>query len=125
MYGSSLLVRQLTGVQPTTFKVSDSELDAILVTWLVHISAEVDQRLGESVQPSDARWQGIESVVIRTVSKLVGYAVQSRTSKVVQVGEFAVKILNASDVVKDLDWELRPYQKRQLSLFHSGSEWRI
>jgi hypothetical protein len=125
MYGTSEQVRELTGVTAKALgqNITDDQLTAIIETWLGHVAAEINNRLRETVLPADSRYKGIEAVALRTVAKLVGYAVQNRTTKVVQVGEFAIRVLDASDVTRELDRELRPYIKRRISIFHSGEKW--
>lgn len=125
MYGTPEQVKDLTGVQPASLAkdMTDTELDSVLSTWLTQLSAEIDTRLGETISTTDARYQGIEAVILRTVAKLVGYAVQNRTNRVVQVGEFAVRLLNASDVIRDLNQELKPYKKGKATIFLSSEEW--
>lgn len=125
MYGTPEQVKGLTGVQPVSLAkgMTEEELNVVLTTWLEQLSVEIDTRLGETVSTADARYKGIEAVILRTIAKLVGYAVQNRTNKVVQVGEFAVRLLNASDVVRDLNQELKPYKKGKATLFLSSEEW--
>ncbi|MBD1373753.1 hypothetical protein IC620_15510 [Hazenella sp. IB182357] len=125
MYGSPEQIKQLTGL--TTDRLSDDmsdiELDAILNEWITHIGVEINTRLGEVIPIDDSRYKGIEAVALRTIAKLVTYALQNRTSGIVQVNEFTIKMLDASEVVKSLDRELKPYVKRTINLFHSGEEW--
>lgn len=122
MYGTPEQVKRLTGVQAASLAkgMTEEELDQALSVWLEQLSAEIDTRLGETVTDVDARYKGIEAVILRTIAKLVGYAVQNRTNKVVQVGEFAVRLLNASDVVRDLNQELKPYRKGKATIFLSS-----
>ena len=122
MYGMPKQIRELTGVQASHFSknLTEEELDAILLQWINQITVEIDTRLKEGVPSNDPRYAGIEAVALRTLSKLVGYAIQNRTNKVVQIGEFAIQVLNASDVVKDLNWELKPYSKKKIAIFLSS-----
>lgn len=124
MYGTPKQIRELTGIQASSFSkfMTEEELDAVLLQWINHISIEIDTRLKESVSNSDSRYVGVEAVALRTLSKLVGYAVQNRINKVVQIGEFAIQVLNASDVIKDLSWELKPYAKKKIAVFLSSEE---
>jgi hypothetical protein len=126
MYGTPKQIRELTGVQASHFSkaMTDEELDAILLQWINQISIEIDTRLKETISNDDSRYGGLESVALRTLSKLVGYAIQNRTNKVVQIGEFAIQLLNASDVVRDLTWELKPYTKKKTTVFLSSDEVR-
>lgn len=125
MYGTPQQVRDLTGVQPSSLSkgMTEAELDVVLTIWLEQLSVEIDIRLKETIATTDARYKGIEAVILRTIAKLVGYAVQNRTNKVIQIGEFAVRLLNASDVVRDLNQELKPYKKGEATLFLSSEEW--
>jgi hypothetical protein len=124
MYGTPKQIRELTGIQASHFSKSmtEEELDAVLLQWINHIGTEIDVRLKETILNTDSRYIGTEAVALRTLSKLVGYAIQNRTTKVVQIGDFAIQLLNSSDVMKDLDKELRPYLKRKITVFLSSEE---
>jgi hypothetical protein len=124
MYGTPKQVRELTGIQASHFSKSmtEEELDAILLQWITHIGTEINVRLKETVSTGDSRYIGIEAVALRTLSKLVGYAIQNRTNKVVQIGDFAIQLLNSSDIIRDLDRDLRPYVNGKTTVFLSSEE---
>jgi|SRR5690606_23111091 len=125
-YGTAQRVRELTGVKPSDLGVADmAALDNLISAWLADISAEIDARINGPVDPEaePTRHAGVTAVAIRTAAKMVSYAVHSRSTPIVQVGEFAVQMLNSSEISRELDRELRPYYRRKISLFHSGDEW--
>jgi len=125
-YGTAQRVRDLTGVKPSDLGVDDTEaLDALLSTWLDDITAEIDARIKGPVDPEaePTRYKGVEAVAVRTAAKMVLYAVHSRATPIVQVGDFVVQMLNASEISRELDRELRPYLRRKITLFHSTEEW--
>ena len=125
-YGTAQRVRELTGVKPSDLGVADmAALDNLISAWLADISAEIDARINGPVDPEaePTRHAGVTAVAIRTTAKMVSYAIHSRSTPIVQVGDFAVQMLNSSEVSRELDRELQPYYRRKISLFHSGEEW--
>ena len=126
MYGTPQDVINLTGVKPSDLGLDELEnpeqaLTELLGTWMNRITAAINVRLNSGqVTVKDPNYEGIVDVCVRTVAKLVAIAVQQRTSPVVQIGDFAVNILNTSQVTKDLEAELKPYQKKPVSFFSSN-----
>jgi len=126
MYGTAQRVRELTGVKPSDLGVADvATLDNLISTWLADISAEIDARINGPIdqQIEPTRHAGVTAVAVRTAAKMISYAIHSRSTPIVQVGDFAVQMLNSSEIIRELDRELRPYYRRKISLFHSGDEW--
>ena len=126
MYGMPQDVKNLTGVNPSDLGLDELEnpeqaLDELLGTWLNRITAAINVRLNAGqVTIKDPNYEGIVDVCVRTVAKLVAIAIQQRTSPIVQIGEFAVNILDTSKVTRDLEIELKPYQKKPVSFFSSN-----
>lgn len=121
-------IRQLTGVTASDFDFpseSDPEkaLDTLLSIWIERIASHVHTRLEREIQAEDDEYKAIQDVVIRTVAKVVSVALQQRTSPVVQISDFAISILNTSEVVKDLPKELRPFKKSSINVFSSLEEY--
>lgn len=126
MYGTPQDVINLTGVSPSDLGLDELEnpaqaLDELLGTWLNRITAAINVRLNAGqVTIKDPNYEGIVDVCVRTVAKLVAIAIQQRTSPIVQIGEFAVNILDTSKVTRDLEVELKPYQKKPITFFSSN-----
>jgi hypothetical protein len=117
-------IKRLTGIQVADFMFENESdptvaLDELLSTWIEQISSHVEARLHHSISVEDTEYQAIQDVVVRTVAKVVAVAQQQRSSPVIQINDFAVSILNTSEVTKDLDKELKPFQHRKVSFFSS------
>lgn len=125
MYGTPEDVINLTGVTPNDLGLDekdspDTALNELLETWLTRISSAIDVRLTqESIDEDSDYYAGIVDVSVRTVAKLVAVGRQQRLSPVVQIGEFAVNIINTTQVIRDLEIELKPYQKRSFTFYSS------
>ncbi|WP_373896379.1 hypothetical protein [Virgibacillus sp. CBA3643] len=122
-------IKQLTGTSTNDFHFSDEDnpqqaLDDLLKNWIEKVASHMHTRLGRSISESDKEYLAIQDVLIRTVAKTVAVAQQQRTSPVVQINDFAVSILNTSEVTKDLDKELRPFLKKRVSFFSSLDEYK-
>src|SRR5581483_1899910 len=125
-------ILQLTGIRPANFSLADDppgpdaqtayeKLSAILSAWADNISSAIDARLKNgSVSDTDARYKGIKDVCLRTVAKLVATAMQMRLSPVIRIDDFIMRVLNTSDVTKELSAELRPYQRSTVNVFLSS-----
>lgn len=123
MYGTAEDVKRLTGITPERLGLKDDEeLDVLLDVWLRRITAAINARLTQGeIKKDDPDYEGVVDVCVRTVAKLVAVAYQQRQSPIVQIEDFAVDILNTSQVTENLYQELRPYQKRRVSVFLSSN----
>lgn len=116
MYGTPQDVRLLTGIKPIDLgfenETAEQDLDELITTWLTRITSAINARLiqGE-IKTTHSNYAGIVDVSIRTVAKLIAIAQQTRINPIVQINNFAVDIINTSQVIKDLDMELKPYQE--------------
>ncbi|OQP07556.1 hypothetical protein B1690_03230 [Geobacillus sp. 46C-IIa] len=121
-------VLDLTGVSADHFgfppDVGDPEtkLDSLLSTWIERIASHIHARLKRTVLETDDDYLAIQDVLLRTVAKVVAVAQQQRSSPIIQIDDFAVSILNTSDVTKDLGTELRPFMKQSIDVFLSSDD---
>lgn len=124
MYGTAEDVKRLTGITPERLGLKDDEeLDVLLDVWLRRITVAINARLTQGeIKKDDPDYEGVVDVCVRTVAKLVAVAYQQRQSPIVQIEDFAVDILNTSQVTENLYQELRPYQKRRVSVFLSSDD---
>ncbi|KQB92109.1 hypothetical protein ABEU79_09765 [Geobacillus thermodenitrificans] len=119
-------VRDLTGVSADNFgfppDISDPEkkLDDLLSTWIERIASHIHARLKRTVLEKDDEYLAIQDILVRTVAKVVAVAQQQRSSPIIQINDFAVSILNTSDVTKDLETELQPYMRQKIDVFLSS-----
>lgn len=109
-------IKSLTGISASDFNFTDVEdvekaLNKLLESWIDRIASHIYIRIGRKVDVSDGEFLAIQDVLVRTVANLVAVAQQQRTSPVVQIDNFAINILNTSEVTKDLDEELKPFRK--------------
>ncbi|MGP4041900.1 hypothetical protein ACTWP4_18660 [Gracilibacillus sp. D59] len=95
----------------------------LLKTWIKSVGSHVKTRVKREFSSTDEEYEAIRDIVIRTVAKLVAVAVQQRSSPIVQINEFAVSVLNTSDVIKDLPKELKHFKQRRVSVFSSLEEY--
>jgi hypothetical protein len=115
MYGTPQDIRKFSGVTPQDLGLEDDvALDELLNEWLDRISTAIDVRLkeGTSVKSIDNRYKGLVDVCIRTVARMVVIAQQSRSNPIVQLNEFTISTIDTSEVIKNLDKELKPYVRQ-------------
>lgn len=110
-------IKELTGIKPSDYhfeNVEDEEqaLNSMLETWIKRIASHVYARLERSLSEKDAEYEAIQDIIVRTVAKLVAISLQQRTSPVVRINDFAINILNTSEVTKDLNDELEPFLRK-------------
>ena len=132
MYGTPQDVKLLTGITPRAFGFEDVEggdtaaeqLDALLQVWLDRISSAIDARLASGQVSVDApEYPALVDVAVRTVAKTVGIARQLRTAPIIQIEDFAIDILNTSQVTADLDRELRAFRTVRIDIFSTADIW--
>lgn len=109
-------IKLLTGIQSTDFNFVDEEnperaLKELLETWIERIASHIYVRIGRKVNEDDGDFLAIQDVLVRTVANLVAVAQQQRSSPVVQIDNFAVNILNTSEVTSKLEQELKPFYR--------------
>ena len=107
-------VRQLTGITSDDFRLHDHDdadkaLDDMLQQWIDETASNIRVRLGRQVDPQGPDGPGIRGVLVRTVANIVATAHQQRSSPVIQLGDFATRVLNTSEAFAKLDEELAPF----------------
>lgn len=107
-------IRDLTGIIPSDFNFQDVDdegkaLDELLENWIERIASHIYVRIDRMVSIEDGEFLAIQDVLIRTVANLVAIAQQQRSSPVIQINNFAINILNTSEVTKELEKELKPF----------------
>lgn len=123
-------IRDLTGISAEDFSFEsydpEKELDELLSQWIEQIASHVHARVGKQFAKADIEYHAIRDIIIRTVAKVVAIAQQQRTSPIVQMDDFAISILNTSDVTKNLDDELKPFKqsKTRIKIFSSSGEYQ-
>ncbi len=124
-YGSAEGVKKLTNITADQFRVIDDEdeLDDLLETWLIRISSAINTRLVQGeIEEDNPKYPGITDIAERKCADLIAVAKQLHTGDIVNVNEFAVHILNTSQAFKDLTKELKPYQRRKVSVTWTGRD---
>lgn len=109
-------IRELTGISEQDFTFINEEepekaLDKILEKWIERIASHIYVRIDRQVNVDDGEFLAIQDVLVRTVANLVAIAQQQRSSPVIQIDNFAVNILNTSEVTENLDKELEPFMR--------------
>lgn len=124
-------IRDLTGITASDYQFSDDvedperALDEMLEVWIRRIASHIYVRLGRSIKEDAPESLAIQDVLIRTVAKLVAVSQQQRSSPVVRINEFAINVLNTSEVTKDLDAELSPFKRKTvISVFSSAEDFK-
>lgn len=107
-------VRGLTGITSDDFNLShhdepDKALDDLLAQWIDETASNIFVRLGRQVRTTSGEAAGIRGVLVRTVANLVATAQQQRSSPVIQLGDFATSVMNASTAFDKLEAELAPF----------------
>lgn len=124
-------IKKMTGVSSNDLPFDSEEgsdqeelFNDLLKEWIEAVGSHVKIRVKREFTKEDEEYEAIRDIVIRTVAKLVAVAVQQRTSPIVQISDFAISVLNTSDVTNDLDKELKPFKKRRVSVFSSIGEYK-
>lgn len=109
-------IKGLTGISSEDFDFQGEEdgekaLNKLLETWIERIASHIYVRINRKVDVKDGEFLAIQDVLIRTVANLVAVAQQQRTSPVIQIDNFAINILNTSEVTKELHDELKPFKR--------------
>ena len=118
-------IKDLTGIKPSDYQFNDTEedpnvlLDELLEEWITRIGSHVHSRLKRSITEEDDEYDAIRDIIIRTVAKVVAVSQQQRTTPIVQTSDFAVNILDTSEVIKGLRQEIAPFKRRRISVFSS------
>lgn len=102
----------LTGTQPTDFGFDANEeqkLEQLIQTWVEETASNVRVRLGRSVEADGIEAAGMKGVLVRTVANILAVAMQQRSSPIIQLGDFATRVLNTGDALDKLDDELAPF----------------
>ena len=128
MYGTPEGVLNIVSIDPQDLGLRDEEektaeekLDELLEKWLQEISSAINTRLVQGeVEENDPKYYGLVNIAERKVSDMVSLAIQKSTSPVIQIDDFAVQILNSSEVLKNIGQELKDYQERRVSVFSSA-----
>lgn len=107
-------IRHVTGISTSDIDFSDDSdsegsLDELLETWIERIASHILVRLGRQVDPDGGEAPAIQDILTRTVANLVAVAQQQRSSPIVQVSDFATKVMNTREVTKELNDELEPF----------------
>lgn len=107
-------IRDLTGIKDSDYSFTSDDdpkelLNEILSTWINRIASHIHVRINRKVSKDDGDYLAIQDVLTRTVANVVAISQQQRSSPVVQINNFAVNILNTSEVTDKLDDELKPF----------------
>lgn len=107
-------IKDLTGIQAADFNFvnedsAEEALTTLLESWIERIASHIYVRLDRQVDVEDGEFLAVQDVLVRTVANLVAVAQQQRTSPVVQIDNFAINILNTSEVTQELEKELKPF----------------
>jgi len=124
-YGSAKGVKDLTNITADQFRATETEeeLDELLERWLKQITSAINTRLVQGeIEDDDDKYLGIVNLAERKCADLIAVAKQLHTGDIVNVDEFAVHILNTSQAFEDLTKELKPYQRRKVSVTWTGRD---
>lgn len=117
-------ITDLTGITKDDFQFeNENAFNELLEIWITRVASHIYARINREISENDKDYEAIQDIIIRTVAKLVAVAQQQRTSPVVQIDNFAVNVLNTSEVTKELNKELKPFLKRKVSFFSSLDEY--
>lgn len=107
-------IKDLTGIKSDDFQFvneenKDEALNKLLEKWIERVASHIYVRISRTISVNDKEFFAIQDVLIRTVANIVSIAQQQRSNPVIQIDDFAVNILNTSEVTKNLDHELKPF----------------
>lgn len=108
-------VIQEAGLRPDDLGLDDKDkpdevLQELVKTWIEQMESHIYVRLDYQLDEKDKGYAAIKGILTGNVMNIITYALQQRTSPIIQLGDYAVDIINASQVTKDLDEELEPFQ---------------
>lgn len=122
-YGTVDNVESISGVSPRDLGLEDEQdpdaaLQDLITRWLKQISSQIDARLpqGHVDKQEDSR-EALNGLAERKATDLISFARHSRSSPIIQIDEFATKMINSSQVYEGLDEELEPFKD-----FEDGSD---
>ncbi len=99
------------GLEDDQELTAEQKLNNLVESWIKEVTSEVNIRLGDQIPQDHEAYAGIKGLVKRKCSDLISLAYQQNTNPIVQIDDFAVDIVDSSQVFKNLDKELRPYKK--------------
>lgn len=122
MYGDIAIIKKMTSIKFAQLNcANDMELDTLLTGWLTEFNSEINTRLiGGEIPDLDKRKPGLDGIANRLVMRMIGFALQQKSSPIVRINDFQIRTVNPSEVTKDLDMQLEPYQKPKLTIYDSA-----
>lgn len=104
------------GITPEDMKLDqknmpDKALEDMVKIWIEQIASHISVRLGYTIQEDATEKKAIEGILTGNVMNMITYTLQQRTSPIIQLGDYAVDIIEASRVIENLDDELKPFYK--------------
>lgn len=115
-----------TGANVESLWLTDQEdpekaLKDLIERWLLFIESHVYTRFQTQVSKDDKYYYAMQDIIERHVAKMVGVAMQLRTSPVIQIDDFTTSVIDTSKVTEKLDRELQPFKaaKRRVNFFSS------
>ena len=113
-------IKALTGLNPDDLFLDQQgnpadALKSIVEMWITRIASHIHVRLEGQISKDDKGYEAMKDVITRYVGKLVGTAMQMRSTPIVQIDDFAVEVLDTSDVIEGLDDELTIFRRTMRS----------
>lgn len=88
----------------------DEELENLVQIWIEQMESHIYTRLDFQIKENDKEFHAIQGILTGAVMNMITYALQQRTAPIIQLGDYAVDIIQASEVTKNLDDQLAPFQ---------------
>jgi hypothetical protein len=122
MYGDIEQAKKDANMTPEKLGLgNETELDQALTAWLTQFNSDMNTYLNEGEIPdSDSRKAGLDGIANRLLMKMYGYALQMRSSPVVQLGDFNIQMVDPGAVTRDLERQLLPYQRTHVDISASS-----
>lgn len=106
---------------------SDDALEDLIKVWIEQVESHIYVRLDYEIKKDDKGYEAIKGILTGNVMNMVTFALQQRRSRIIQLGDYAVDIIDASEVTKNLDKQLKPFQKAgeklRMSVFLSSKDY--
>ena len=117
-YGDVQDVLELSNRKPEDFNLESQELlEQLVEKLLTKLTSHVNTRLVQGeIEPDDYRYPAICDIAERKVLDMMSVVQQTQSGDIVNVDELSIHIINTSDVISDLDEELRSFQSRRIHL---------
>ena len=117
-YGKVEDVLELINKDPKDLGLQNQEqLEKLVEKLLTKISSHINARLAQrKVYKEDVNYPAICDIAERKILDMIAIIQQVQSGDIVSMDELSTRIINTTDVMSNLDEELRAFHKRRIRL---------